>query len=104
MKSQEGLLKDRIKKHLDSIGAYRYMPVPYGYGKQSLDFLICVHGKFLAVETKAPGKKPTRRQELCISEIIHAGGVAFWCDSFAQYLRLMYETGFIEHPCVDKSP
>jgi hypothetical protein len=31
--------------------------------KVGLDFFICAFGNFLAIETKAPGKKPTERQE-----------------------------------------
>jgi hypothetical protein len=40
-----------------------------GYGIPGLDFYICAFGKFLAIETKAPGKKPTARQTLTINEL-----------------------------------
>jgi hypothetical protein len=98
MQTEEGKLKDRIKAHLDSIGAYRHMPVLSGYGNPALDFVCCIGGRFLSIETKAPGKKPTPRQQLIMRQIIAADGTAFWVDSFEQYMRLMYEAGFILYP------
>lgn len=89
MKTQEGLLKDKIKADLIFRGTYWYMVVPVGYGKQTLDFLCCIKGRFLGIETKAPGKYPTPRQYACIDEIKGAGGIAFWCDSFESYLTEM---------------
>lgn len=59
---------------------YRHMPVPYGYGASTLDYLICYRGRFIAVETKAPGKKPTDRQKMIIQQILAAGGVALVVD------------------------
>jgi len=73
----EGAVKAKVKKLLDQYPHYRHMPVPVGYGAQTLDFLICSLGLFIAVETKAPGKKPTPRQEQCIREITAAGGAVF---------------------------
>ena len=82
MKTPEARLKDEIKTLLKRMGAHYYMPVPSGYGKQTLDFLCCVKGRFVGIETKAPGKKPTPRQQQCIDEINAAGGLAFWCDHY----------------------
>jgi hypothetical protein len=95
MKTEEGRLKDKIKKHLTALGAYRFMPVQFGYGTQSVDFLCCVKGRFLAIETKAEGKEPTPRQAQCLAEIKQAGGVAFWVDSFESYLLNLAAWGFI---------
>lgn len=87
MKGPEARLKDQIKKHLDSLPrCYWYMPVPCGYGKQTLDFLCCIEGLLVGIETKAEGKKPTPRQEACMEQIRKAGGMAFWCDSFDTYI------------------
>ena len=80
-------LKAKIKKHLDSIGAYYYMVVPVGYGKQTVDFLCCINGFFISIETKTTGGKPTPRQALCIEEIRDAGGIAFCCDSYETYIE-----------------
>lgn len=87
-----------VKKLLDRYGedAYREMPVPGGFGKSGLDFTICFFGHFIAVETKAPGKKPTPRQELRTKEITRAGGAVFVVDGhttlipFEKYLEQIY--------------
>jgi hypothetical protein len=94
MKTEEGLLKDKIKRYLDALPrCYRYMPVPAGYGAQTLDFLCCVNGRFVGIETKAKGKKPTPRQAACIEQIKKAGGAAFWCDDFDSFLIAMAAWG-----------
>ena len=94
MKTPEGFLKDQIKQHLNSLRCYWYMPVPGGYGRQTVDFLCCINGKFVAIETKAPGKVPTPRQQLTITEIAKAGGISFSCDSFEGYKAVMELNGF----------
>ncbi len=89
MRTPEAVLKDKVKTYLNGTGAYWYMPVPSGYGKQTVDFLCCVRGRFLGIETKAPGKRPTVRQLVCLSEIQRAGGVSFWVDSYEDFLAHM---------------
>jgi hypothetical protein len=75
----EAKVKAAVKTALDKYfpDHYRFMPVQSGYGSQSLDFLICVRGKFIAIETKAPGKSPTPLQSSRIAAM-HAAG-AFVC-------------------------
>ena len=54
----EGRIKDAVKKYLTALGAYWYMPVSNGMGRVGCpDFLICYKGRFIACETKAPGKR-----------------------------------------------
>ena len=57
-----------------------YMPVPGGYGKPTLDYIVCKSGRFAAIETKAPGKKPTQLQQTTIKAIEEAGGTVFVID------------------------
>ena len=72
----EGRVKAAVKRELDRYPAhYREMPVPGGYGKSGLDFTVCFFGRFLAIETKAEGKRPTERQHQRMREIERAGGV-----------------------------
>lgn len=100
----EGRVKKAVNKVLDKYKRiYRFMPVPYGYGASTLDYLICVGGRFLAIETKAPGKKPTDRQKMIIRQITAAGGVVFVIDSvegateLEEYLELHHHaSGFSE--------
>lgn len=76
----EGKVKDSIKKTLKNVGAYYFMPVQNGMGAPSLDFLGCFCGQFFAIEAKAPGKKPTKRQELTMGSMAATGGVVFVID------------------------
>jgi hypothetical protein len=73
-KGPESKVKDDVKAYLEKIGAYWYMPVPVGFGRPTLDFLVCWRGHFIGIETKAPGKNPTVRQKLTIKQIQAAGG------------------------------
>lgn len=76
----EGRIKDQVKKLLRQYGAYWHCPVQNGLGAPSLDFIICNRGRYCAVETKAPGKKPTPRQLLTIAAIEESGGKVFVVD------------------------
>jgi hypothetical protein len=87
----EAKLKQEVKDLLNAKGAYWFMPVQMGYGVSGTpDFLCCIDGKFVAIETKAVGRKPGPFQLHRIKEIIDAGGVAFWTDSIA-YTKQMLE-------------
>lgn len=80
----EGKIKRSISRLIDRYkGVYVFMPVPSGYGKSSLDYLLCVDGIFVAIEAKAPGKKPTDRQKKIMEDIKRAGGVVLLIDSEA---------------------
>lgn len=67
-------VKERVKKYLRKYGAYWFMSVQTGYGATTLDFLVCHAGRFLAIETKRPGKKLTARQKLVSESIRKADG------------------------------
>jgi len=78
----EGKIKAMVKRGLDKLPrVYRFMPVQNGMGAPGLDFFLCINGVFVAIETKAPGKKLTPRQETTMQEICAAGGFAFMIDS-----------------------
>ena len=76
----EGKVKEQVKKLLKKYGVYWHMPVQNGMGAPSLDLICCVRGRYLAIETKAPGKKPTPRQEVTMYEILKAGGTVYVID------------------------
>lgn len=80
MATPEGTIKNHVKALLKSFDVYWHMPVMNGMGAPSLDFICCVAGHYFGVETKAPGKKPTPRQELTIAAIKKAGGKTFVID------------------------
>lgn len=72
----EGILKKQVKEYLDERGAYYFMPVQMGIGAATVDFLCCVRGRFVAIETKIWPRKPTARQLLCLNRVREAGGIA----------------------------
>lgn len=94
----EGRVKAQVKRLLDKYKArYEFWPVPYGYGASTLDCLVCFCGRFIAIETKAPGKKPTDRQRLIIEKIRAAGGVAIVIDGEDGLSELQNHLESIKH-------
>ena len=78
----EGRVKAAINRTLDAYkSSYKYMPVPSGYGMSTLDYVLCVNGRFIAIEAKAPGKKLTARQIKIMRQIERAGGTVFVIDN-----------------------
>lgn len=73
----EGKVKDKVKRLLKRFNAYQHWPVQTGYGAACLDCHGCYNGLYFAVETKAPGKKLTARQELTVKDIQDRGGAVF---------------------------
>jgi hypothetical protein len=78
----EGKVKARVNAVLKVFGpwVWRFMPVQTGYGAPALDYLLCVGGIFVAVETKVKGKKLTPLQEGTRVNMIDAGGLVFVVD------------------------
>ena len=66
------------KFHVDNL--YQFWPVPSGFGASSLDVIATYYGRSIYIETKAPGKKPTPRQELTIAETKAAGAIVLVID------------------------
>jgi Holliday junction resolvase len=85
----EGRIKVQIKRVLDELGIWYFMPAANGFGKVGIpDFICCWQGEFLAIEAKAPGKMGTLtpNQMRRIEEIRSAGGTAYVVDD-PEYLR-----------------
>lgn len=76
-------MKAQVREVLKAWRAYSFMPVQMGIGSTTLDFLCCIHGRFVAVETKRPGKvgHATRRQLEVVEQVRTAGGLAYVVDS-----------------------
>jgi hypothetical protein len=75
----ESKVKDKIKKILKQNNVYFTMPIGTGYGNAGVpDFICCIPpwGKFLAIEAKANGGKPTALQIKNLRSIGEAGGYA----------------------------
>ena len=82
MATPEGKVKNNIRKVIEKFGSRidPFWPVPAGYGESHLDCILCVAGSFVAIEVKAPGKKPTPRQKYRIGTTERAGGIALVID------------------------
>lgn len=78
----EGKVKAKVSRRLKELGAecWRFMPVQTGYGLPALDYLNCIHGYFVAIETKVKGKHLTPRQAETKYAIEAAGGTVFVVD------------------------
>jgi hypothetical protein len=79
-------MKKKIKIVLDKykpMGIYYYMPVPYGFGKQTLDYLGFFCGLGFAIEAKRLGGEPNERQDVIIADIRRSGAKVFVINSDA---------------------
>lgn len=74
----EGKVKRMVKAWLKTMSRqFHFMPVSAGYGVHGIpDFVCCINGVFVGVETKANGKMPTELQHQRLKEICNAGGIA----------------------------
>lgn len=94
----EGKVKAMVKRELEKLPKmYRFMPVQNGMGKPGLDFFLCAGGWFIAIETKAPGKSLTPRQEQTKAEIEAADGLVFVVSC---HMSLTYAMRRIEACCM----
>lgn len=81
MSTPEGKVKSEIDKVLKAAPDCRYdKPVVTPYGNTMLDYVGCSRGRYFEIEAKAPGKKPTERQQMRMESIVAAGGAVFFID------------------------
>ena len=81
--AKEQDIQASIMNYISSIGG---LPVKFNnmgiYAKAGVsDILACIKGRFVAIEVKRPGKKPSDLQERFLDAINTIGGVAFWADN-----------------------
>jgi len=83
MAGPEAKVKARVKKLLKARDIWYYMPMQNGMGVSGIpDLICCWRGRFLAIETKAPGKlsNTTPNHDARLREISSAGGWAIVVD------------------------
>lgn len=74
----EGKVKNAVRKVLDRLGIYHFMPPGMGLGRSGIpDIIGCKNGKFIAIECKAGKGKVTALQERELIAICNAGGFTF---------------------------
>ena len=66
-----------LKPLIDKGMVWKFMPVQSGYGTPALDYLLCVNGRFIGIETKKAGKKMTGRQRTTAEAMCAAGALVF---------------------------
>jgi hypothetical protein len=88
----ESKVKQKVREALRSITlSYHVMPVTGGYGKSGPpDFIVCISGRFVGIECKANGNKPTALQMKNLQDIVSAGGQAFIVDETSIGVLVMY--------------
>jgi hypothetical protein len=73
--------KEGVGLLLKKYSIWYFKPQMAGLGRAGVpDFIACIRGRMLAVETKALGKRPTPLQQREIDAINAAGGVALVVD------------------------
>lgn len=95
MTTPEKKVKDKVKKLLAEHGAYYFMPATGGYGKSGVpDLVACIKGRFIGIECKANGGKPTALQEKNLVDIMNKGGIAILVDETGiELLKTLLDAG-----------
>ena len=80
---KEQNIQTSIMNYISSIGG---LPIKFNnmgiYAKAGVsDILACIKGRFVAIEVKRPGNKPTAVQLHFITAVNSIGGLAFWADN-----------------------
>ena len=77
MPTPESSVKRKVRKMLEELDCYYFMPATGGYGKSGVpDFVACHNGKFYGIECKAGKNQPTALQEFNLNNIDRCGGIA----------------------------
>jgi hypothetical protein len=77
----EGKVKEEIDKYLKGIdGMFFRKPVVTAYGPRLIDYICCYKGRFIVIEAKKPGSKPTAQQIQLLVDVYNAGGIAIVAD------------------------
>jgi len=98
MKKQvEQHIQTSIISFIKSIGGLPIKQNQIGiYGQAGVpDIIACIKGRFVAIEVKRPGEKPTPIQEAFLESITKKGGVAFWSDNLDRVKSLLKKENLI---------
>lgn len=77
----EKKVKSKVVIQLKALGAYYFYPVTGGFGASGVpDIVCCYKGRFIGIECKANGNKPTTLQQMNLDKITAQGGIALVID------------------------
>ena len=83
----EGRVKRKAIAELQKLGMYIFFPATGGFGRSGIpDIVCCYKGKFIGIECKAHGNKPTALQQSNLEEIVNNGGIAIVVDETSVFI------------------
>lgn len=72
----EGNFQKRVLRDLKKLGHCYFLKTQEKARKGVPDLIICLKGRFIAIELKREGEEPTELQEYVLDKILRAGGAA----------------------------
>lgn len=87
MPNETSLIRSKIRPYLESLGARVYKIHGNAFQEAGTpDLLCCLAGRFIGLEVKKRGNKPTYIQEASLRTIRKAGGIAgvIYTDTYKQ--------------------
>lgn len=76
-RTPEAIVKSKVRDILKKHSLYFFTPVGGGFGKSGVpDIIACCNGRFIGIECKAGGNKPSSLQSLHLAMIVANNGVA----------------------------
>ncbi len=76
----ETAFKNRVLKDLKKLKLCAVLKTQERSRRGVPDLIICLKGRFLAIELKVNGEKPTPLQDFALKKVHAACGIAFWSD------------------------
>ena len=74
----EAKVKANVRKLLDTLNIYHFMPPANGFGRAGIpDIIGCMDGHFIAIECKAGKGQTTALQDRELNAILNHGGTVF---------------------------
>ena len=74
----EAKVKANVRKILDELGIYHFMPPANGFGRAGIpDIIGCMDGHFIAIECKAGKGTTTALQDRELNAILNHGGTVY---------------------------
>lgn len=90
----ESKVKASVRKLLDVLKIYHFMPPANGFGRAGIpDIIGCMDGHFIAIECKAGKGTTTALQDRELNAILNAGGTTYIAreNNIAELKQLLKE-------------
>lgn len=100
----EGKVKAQVRKILDELQVYWFCPRGTAMGRSGIpDFVCCLEGAFISIETKAGKNTPTALQNIEMARIKKAGGFAFVVNeqNVGQLKNTLAQIAIMQRHCIE---